>query len=1084
MRLISFCIFLTFSFNNLYSQCSSVSVVEAVRNGDFESGYLTGSDTIHEFTEGSEFDFFSDFTFQGEFDPESACVWAFGGKYAVARAETYSCSGMTHVNEPYWATDYSDSIFQDHTVGLNGKGFCLISDNYSAPNNIDSSKHTIWGQKVAVIPNQKYWFSCWVAKYGDAQKVSPEIAIVVLPILNGEVDSINIDTISTKSLIDTIAWEQKKGIWEPNLAYDSVVIKIVHVKLDNGYNGLDLLVDDISFINSDQNYLQKYTTNDTEINPCINSKEHTISVNDLSGNSVYLNGNSINWYKGPGQVQTIQNQWTNDSVILFTEEGSYRYCIDFNGSTINGNVDISASISKTFEDLTLCENTEYTIKVDYNHEEIKSINWETQYGSFFNKDSIIVNKKNSILVYSIPQGDFNCSIRDTFIVQSFNSIIIDTVKYCYNDSLTVPFATEFSYVSADVAGVKFLGAGEVLKIHGKDIPKNSNQLYIRNVNRTPLGFTDQLNLESNRSWFQGDMKFVISDDVVLKSFKIRLPNFSQTDTVVLSIDGPVNYTMPLVLEYDSTMQVETIINLPAGEYIFSTNISIQTEAKSNDQNYFNNKVQSIGTNFNHFLSEMEFEQIAFFCQPTTFPIKRYDYCFNSSKIKDSNTATNGCVNETFEISLKDTLENPIVITTQSISWFGPNDYESEITPFEDLSAVQFSDVGSYRYKVVDAQENTVFNGFVEVTEGYELDFNSTDICKFGSSQEFVVNPYSNSSISGFEWNSMKNGTYQSDSYQLTEADTVYVHAITIGNFNCQFEDTIIANDFSIDIDDTIYFCSVDTALKISTNISTTYFSKDSLGVSFLSQGADYSQSYPGWGLIAPIYVHNNTITDIANEFTYFDPLFPEMISSSYDRFFIEFKKDVFLDSFQITLPLGTSSPAFIKIGNSPAMNIYFDQDTIITVNQKTFIPKGNTQFYIQGSSYNNYIPYNSVDTSIYYLDSLFHFELSTQNIFMQKMNFSEVASSCPPVKVQFVKDDQKCIITGSLEIESQFKIYPNPTTGLIKFDRAIEYGQLYNLQGKLMCEFTNRSSFNISKLPSGTYSLKVGHIIKKIILVK
>ena len=56
----------------------------------------------------------------------------------------------------------------------------------------------------------------------------------------------------------------------------------------------------------------------------------------------------------------------------------------------------------------------------------------------------------------------------------------------------------------------------------------------------------------------------------------------------------------------------------------------------------------------------------------------------------------------------------------------------------------------------------------------------------------------------------------------------------------------------------------------------------------------------------------------------------------------------------------------------------------------------------------------------------------------------------------------------------QATLYPNPTTGKITIDgvKAVRI-EVYDLDGRMLCTFSNTNSFDISKLPSGTYFIRI-----------
>jgi len=122
---------LALSAQYAFAQCTNVPVKEAVRNGDFEAGYLSGAGTKHTATAGSDFDFYSDMDFKGQKISSAAngCHYGIGDGYAVARAENFTCASSNWTNNTYWGMSYGgDANFKDHTPGKAGKGYALLVD--------------------------------------------------------------------------------------------------------------------------------------------------------------------------------------------------------------------------------------------------------------------------------------------------------------------------------------------------------------------------------------------------------------------------------------------------------------------------------------------------------------------------------------------------------------------------------------------------------------------------------------------------------------------------------------------------------------------------------------------------------------------------------------------------------------------------------------------------------------------------------------------------------------------------------------------------------------------------------------------
>ena len=116
-----------------FSQCSTVPVKEAVRNGNFELGYLPSTSKIgspttsHTSTPGGPFDFSSDLRYGGEWNGKnSTCNYSMGDQYGVGRIESPPCKNGSASGLVYGQYGGVAS-YKDHTTGTN-KGFSLIVD--------------------------------------------------------------------------------------------------------------------------------------------------------------------------------------------------------------------------------------------------------------------------------------------------------------------------------------------------------------------------------------------------------------------------------------------------------------------------------------------------------------------------------------------------------------------------------------------------------------------------------------------------------------------------------------------------------------------------------------------------------------------------------------------------------------------------------------------------------------------------------------------------------------------------------------------------------------------------------------------
>ena len=64
------------------------------------------------------------------------------------------------------------------------------------------------------------------------------------------------------------------------------------------------------------------------------------------------------------------------------------------------------------------------------------------------------------------------------------------------------------------------------------------------------------------------------------------------------------------------------------------------------------------------------------------------------------------------------------------------------------------------------------------------------------------------------------------------------------------------------------------------------------------------------------------------------------------------------------------------------------------------------------------------------------------------------------------------------------EIYPNPTKRFVNFTRPVEYVELLSAEGKLLMKMQGKvQHIDLSTLPSGTYFIRVGNTVKKILKI-
>ncbi|MFN3402702.1 MAG: gliding motility-associated C-terminal domain-containing protein [Cytophagaceae bacterium] len=347
------CIYFT---PRLSAQCTPVPVKEAVFNGNFELGY---SQTPPGFT--------TDFTWLGMRPnyPTVSCMYGVGDRAGIVRAENFTCSGRNFVNNTYWAMTYGGGEnFKDHTTGIVGRGYALFVDlNIQTESNINpGGKPIAWKQTVNIYPSQIYYFSAWVANF-TAQGTPPVIQVTIIPYLasNGMIDAAGIQTLpaigSPEGLMN---WTQIYAAWTPSGIYNKVDIQMEFVNVEGGASGLDVVIDDISFINSCQNLIANKK-------PDFGYETKSIceGTGNITLNSNYHNpsaGTSFKWYYGDDDHQ-VQITGANTSTYTLNRTGTYRVCVEDpqNGCAVSAQVEINNEFDLQLSDYELCSPEAVTI---------------------------------------------------------------------------------------------------------------------------------------------------------------------------------------------------------------------------------------------------------------------------------------------------------------------------------------------------------------------------------------------------------------------------------------------------------------------------------------------------------------------------------------------------------------------------------------------------------------------------------------------------------------------------------------------------------------------------------------------------
>lgn len=318
--------------------CSTSNVKELVRNGDFEAGYLTASSdvTVHEFITGGDLDFYSDLGFAGNF-PSSSCYYSLGDKYAIGKAEDFTCSGTDYLNTfPFGISYGGDANFSDHTPGLSGAGHAFLADVNALTS---SAKHggnpIVWEQALKVEPGVEYTFSAWAARYSLSTHTL--LNIIAMPIVDGSDDvSGQINIVSGYTSGGLVEWGKLSGQFTTGTGVDSIYLRIEVGNPEAGGSGCDFVLDDISLINScsvSEEINNDFLVSSDSLEICLfNGDSENVRVIDELGADVNAAINrNVYWYKGSGASQVLIDSITNNFQPFISTTGEYRMCIEEDG---------------------------------------------------------------------------------------------------------------------------------------------------------------------------------------------------------------------------------------------------------------------------------------------------------------------------------------------------------------------------------------------------------------------------------------------------------------------------------------------------------------------------------------------------------------------------------------------------------------------------------------------------------------------------------------------------------------------------------------------------------------------------------
>lgn len=316
-----------------WSQCSTTPVVEAVRNGDFEAGYLNGTaGGSHTFAPGGPFDFQSDLRYVGNY--ANNCITSIPNRYTVAKAEPgLVCTA--NPSQAYAGTDYINVPFTDHTPGKGGAGFALVAD-FEKFSDLGIAPYdqgagglpAAWRQVVSIYPNQQYYFSAWFANYNreavNGTYQNPKLDFVVVPIVAGAPQWASRTSLGTAEPTGgQMNWQQFYATWTSPLGLTQVLL-LIEIQEAEERDINDILIDDISFINGCANINSLPDAYIPDLGEgfslCVTNGAATLNANV----SAHAN-NQFFWYSGTTNPQTVLASTV--STLDITTPGTYRVCV-------------------------------------------------------------------------------------------------------------------------------------------------------------------------------------------------------------------------------------------------------------------------------------------------------------------------------------------------------------------------------------------------------------------------------------------------------------------------------------------------------------------------------------------------------------------------------------------------------------------------------------------------------------------------------------------------------------------------------------------------------------------------------------
>ncbi|MFN3405298.1 MAG: gliding motility-associated C-terminal domain-containing protein [Cytophagaceae bacterium] len=565
-----------------YPQCSTVPVQEAVYNGNFELGYSATPPGFQ-----------TDFQWLGlpPNYPTEGCHYGVGDKAGIVRGENFTCGGTNWTNTTYWGISYGGDVnFRDHTFGVPGQGYALMVDlNSKTTSTINpGGKPIAWMQSVNIFPSQTYYFSAWVANFANG--TAPQIQVTIVPYLasNGTVHSAGIQTLPViGSPAGLMNWTQIYAQWIPAGVYNKVDIRMEFVNTSGGSSGLDVVIDDISFINSCQNLTANKKPDFGFLTRSICSSNGSITLN--ANYPSPSGGTTFTWYEGSTSPQTVISGVTGQTYTV-NKPGTYRVCVNdpANGCAVSAQAVITTDFTVNIPNRELCSPITASLNATPTPTGGSPLSYSwTVPGGATNPGNNATATANVAGTYSVnvtgpSYNGGTCVASGSATVTSKLPNVPTNLKYCSGGgtavNLSVGDGKSYSWYR-NAAATDLIGTGTTVSWTPAAGTTGNQTLYIVNAETTPAGTVGPASATNWPDNTGRNLTLNVTNTVQLTSLQLNAASWhetcaadgtTRTATITVTQGASTIATRNVTITCGSPSTVNLNINLPPGTYTLST----------------------------------------------------------------------------------------------------------------------------------------------------------------------------------------------------------------------------------------------------------------------------------------------------------------------------------------------------------------------------------------------------------------------------------------------------------------------------------------------------------------------------------